>query len=109
MWPGSLKCRSVSTCDQALYCIWCLQYCVTCCIAFGVLCGESFQPQFCLYLQDRPVIIARTQFIREHRLYEVVSRILLSGFDILAKALHHLKHLCTGGLLHKKVALCKLF
>ena len=24
-------------------------------------------------LQDRPVIIARTQFIREHRLYEVVS------------------------------------
>lgn len=29
--------------------------------------GQSF------LLQDRPVIIARTQYIREHRLYEVVG------------------------------------
>ena len=29
-------------------------------------------------LQDRPVIIARTQYIREHRLYEVVSHLSAS-------------------------------
>ena len=36
-------------------------------------CPINYRPMLSFGLQDRPVIIARTQFIREHRLYEVVS------------------------------------
>ena len=49
-------------------------------IIFGISFGKSFGSQSCLFLQDRPIIIARTQFIREHRLYEVVSHIPLWHF-----------------------------
>ena len=60
--------------------------------SYTLSCSET-KHNTILQLQDRPVIIARTQFIREHRLYEVVSFISIPALTL---STHSMDHSCVN-------------